>query len=97
LLAATVDIELFLREGCNLRYADTADQWFAVKRRGDAVPVDLVSESAQKALENYAKTQFKYFEGAWEKLDLAKEHEFDLKAAKALLSKKTDDEDGGEG
>ncbi len=96
LLAATVDIELFLREGCNLRYADNADQWFVVPRRGDTKPVDLVSESAQEILNEYAKAQFKHFKKAWEKLNLNKEHEFDLKAAKALLSKKTDDEDGGE-
>ena len=41
LLAATADIELFLREGCLLRYAENADQWYEVPRRGEPTPVSL--------------------------------------------------------
>lgn len=93
LLAATIDIDLFLREGCNLRYADKQDQWFAVPRRGDAGAVDLVSEEAQALLRTYAETQSKQFTEARAKLKL--EHEFDLSEAKKLLSKKSDDESGG--
>ena len=31
---ATADIELFLREGCHLRYAGN-DDWWAIPRRGN--------------------------------------------------------------
>ncbi len=93
LLAATIDIDLFLREGCNLRYADKKDKWFAVPRRGDAGPVDLVSEQAQKLLKSYAEAQTEHFAKARKKLDL--EHRFDLAEAKKLLSKKSDDDSAG--
>ena len=82
-----------MREGCNLRYADTADQWFVVPRRGNTKSVDLVSESAQKTLKKYVKQPYEHFQKEWKELELDVEHEFDLKAAMALLSKKTDDED----
>lgn len=96
LLAATVDIDLFLREGCNLRYADKTDNWVAVPRRGDTVPVDLVSEAAQATLNQYVKKPLKHFNDKRKKLDLKLEHNFDLSEAKKLLAKKVDDEADGE-
>ena len=94
LLTATTDIDMFLREGCNLRMADAIDNWTIVPRRGDKVAVDLNGIKAQKTLEEYAKAAHAPFDAAWTELDLGAEHAFDLKAAKALLAKKG--EDGGE-
>jgi len=93
-LSATADIELFLREGCHLRYADDADQWYAVPRRGSNVPVDLVSEQARQLVLDYARAGYKPFQQAWDELGLGAEHEFDMKAAKELLGKTTDEEAG---
>ena len=93
ILSATADIELFLREGCNLRYADEADQWFSVPRRGREEPVDLVSDESQEVACQYAEQHYKPFKKAWKELNLDREHEFDLKAAKELLGKATDDEE----
>lgn len=95
-LSATADIELFLREGCNLRYADDADQWRAVPRRGENAPVDLVSDDAQALVLDYAKEHYKPFQKAWNELKLDREHEFNLKAAKDLLGKATEEETGDE-
>lgn len=92
ILAATADIELFLREGCNLRYADEADCWCAVPRRGTEQPIDLVSDDARKLALEYAQEHYKPFKQAWDELTLGSEHEFDLKAAKELLGKTTDEE-----
>ncbi len=96
LLSATTDIELFLREGCNLRYADVADQWLIVPRRGDKQQVDLASEASQKVLREYAETAYAPFRDAWAALNLAPEHDFDIAAAKALLGKSTDEEQEGD-
>jgi CRISPR-associated protein Csb1 len=101
ILAATSDIELFLREGCNLRYADKADQWYRVPRRGDNEPVDLVSEKAREVAKNYAESAYETFQSAWTNIEWPEgaiqedgtlEVEFDLKAAKELLGKTTDEE-----
>lgn len=93
ILSGTTDIELFLREGCHLRYANDADHWYSVPRRGKNAPVDLVSEDARKIVSKYANKHFQPFKQAWEQLKLGDEHEFDLKAAKELLGKTTDDEE----
>ena len=92
LLTATTDIDLFLREGCNLRIADDADDWKIVRRRGAKVSVDLNSEDAQKTLASYAEAAAKPFLESWKKLGLDNEHEFNLKAAKDLLGKTTEEE-----
>lgn len=97
ILSGTADIELFLREGCNLKYADVADQWHSVPRRGNNVPVDLTSPEARDVLLKYATAARAPFVDAWTALGLASEHEFDLKAAKDLLGKATEEETGGEG
>jgi len=92
LLAATVDFDLYLREGCQLRFAGE-DQWFAVPRRGDRIPIDLASEDAQKLLLSYAKNVVKPFQSKWPET-LA--YQFDIKEAKKLLAKKDEDEQGEE-
>ncbi len=102
ILSATSDIELFLREGCNLRYADDADQWNLVPRRGANLPVDLVSDASHKVITDYAKAAYKPFRDAWESIEWSEdarlddngnlEVEFDLNAARELLGKTTDDD-----
>ena len=92
LLAATAEIDLFLREGCLLCYANE-DCWEAVPRRGDPVPVSLASTESQTLIRRYAGAAAEPFMGKWPKV---LEHKFDLKKAKELLAKKTDDESGEE-
>ncbi len=92
LLTATTDVDMFLREGCNLRIADAADDWKIVPRRGDKHAVDLNSDEAKKLVQVYATSAYEPLQKAWESLGLASEHDFDLKAAKDLLGKATDEE-----
>ena len=95
LLAATADIDLFLREGCNLRYAGE-DEWYEVPRRGEpqrANPESLES----KTLIEYATNAYK----AFQELSQAHapdrlEHTFKIEEAKKLLAKKSDEDSGGE-
>ena len=90
LIAATAEIDLFLREGCHLRYADD-DRWNAVPRRGEIKPVDLSSQDAQKTLLDYARGVVKTFSKEWPEELIYK---FDLQEAKELLAKKAEDEEG---
>jgi len=101
LMAATADIELFLREGCLLRYADNSDVWYQVPRRGEPANVDLQPQVVRE----YAETVAKPFRARWPQLFGEKwtaaagqlpdlKYEFDLNAAKALLAKKTAEEEG---
>lgn len=91
LLAATADLELFLREGCLLRYAGD-DAWTSVPRRGEPSPVSLPEHEQLMA---YATAAAESFKAKWPKdeegKDLPLEHEFDLAEAKKLLAKKDDD------
>ncbi len=82
LMAATADIELFLREGCLLRYSDEKDTWYKVPRRGTTTEVTL----EKSVIEEYAKAAANHFRPKWEE---KLEFEFDLKEAKKLLAKKT--------
>jgi CRISPR-associated protein Csb1 len=92
LVAATADIDLFLREGCNLRYTGE-DVWHSVPRRGERNRVDLASDEARTLIKNYAAARAGDFRPGWpEKL----EHVFNLQEAKKLLAKK-DDENSNEG
>ena len=85
LMAATADIELFLREGCLLRYAEEKDTWYRVPRRG--TPAEIALEKS--VIELYVKDAVNHFRPKWpQKL----EFEFDLKEAKKLLAKKTEGE-----
>lgn len=87
LVAATAEIDLFLREGCLLRYAENGDTWYAVPRRGDPVHVGL---SASIAME-YAKNAAKHFRSRWPQASALK-HEFDITAAKDLLANIAEEE-----
>jgi CRISPR-associated protein Csb1 len=91
LLAATADLELFLREGCLLRYAND-DTWTKVPRRGEPAEVSLPK---QEQLVAYATAAAAPFKAKWPKdtegEPLPMEHEFDLAEAKKLLAKKDDD------
>jgi CRISPR-associated protein Csb1 len=89
LIAATADIELFLREGCLLRYAENGDTWYQVPRRGEPTAVPLSAEIAR----NYAKKASEYFRPKWPK-DAHLKHEFKLAEAKKLLAKKAAEEEG---
>ncbi len=92
LIAATADLELFLREGCLLRYAGD-DAWTAVPRRGDPTPVSL---PVHAELVTFAATAAAPFREKWPKDEngapLALEHDFNLAEAKKLLAKKDDDD-----
>ncbi|SUS06416.1 Type I-U CRISPR-associated protein Cas7 [Candidatus Defluviicoccus seviourii] len=88
LIAATTDIELFLREGCHLRFADE-EIWQVIPRRGNAVAVDLTTTAAQERLLKYAQDAVQPFQKDWPK-ELV--HKFDLKEAKKLLAKRTEEE-----
>ena len=93
LIAATCEIDLYLREGCNLRFVGE-ESWKSVPRRGEPEKIDLTSERAQGNLLDYAKAVAGFFKPDWpEKLV----HKFDLKEAKKLLAKKTDDEQQTDG
>ena len=88
LLAATHEIDLFLREGCHLRYAATEDDWYAVPRRGATTKVNLGSEAAQAIILQFTLDAAKQFREKWPK---ELEHKFDLAEAKKLLAKKDED------
>jgi CRISPR-associated protein Csb1 len=88
LIAATADIDLFLREGCLLRYGNE-DVWNQVPRRGTPSPVDLASEEAHKIILKYTQDATKHFKQHW---PTKLEHNFDLAEAKKLLAKKDDTE-----
>jgi CRISPR-associated protein Csb1 len=89
LLAATADIDLFLREGCHLRYAGE-DHWHAVPRRGEPRLVDLTSSDARTLVKTYAFAARAEFEKKWPGPKTL-EHNFDIKAAKKLLAKKEEE------
>lgn len=92
LLAATADLELFLREGCLLRYAND-DTWTEVPRRGEPTGVNLPK---REQLVAYAMAAAKPFRAKWPD-GLKKdgqpvlEHEFNLAEAKQLLAKQVDE------
>jgi len=99
LMAATADIELFLREGCLLRYAEDGDQWYQVPRRGEPAPMSL----GQDPVKNYATSAAAHFRSKWPEVfkgkwpqdsqEPALKYEFNLDEAKKLLAKKTAEEE----
>lgn len=92
LMAATADIDLFLREGCHLRYADDKDTWYQVPRRGDPTEVAL----DQASIKEYATAGANHFRPRWKKIwptDANLEYRFDLGEAKKLLAKKKEEEE----
>ena len=93
LVAATADIDLYLREGCNLRYADAEDHWTEVYRRGEPTScnIDWSSKDNQTKLVEYAANTLKPFKEYWPEGD---EYRFDVAEAKKLLKKKAEDDEG---
>ncbi|MGN6106864.1 MAG: type I-G CRISPR-associated RAMP protein Csb1/Cas7g [Kofleriaceae bacterium] len=91
LLAATADLELFLREGCLLRYANE-DTWTKVPRRGEPAQETIPQHEQLVA---YARKVAEPFKNKWPKnkegQNIPLEHEFNLAEAKKLLAKKDDD------
>jgi hypothetical protein len=90
LLAATHEIDLFLREGCHLRYAMPEDDWYAVPRRGKADKINLGSKAVQatilkftlEAAEAFLKSEDEK-KNRWPPASTA--HQFDIAEAKKLL------------
>jgi CRISPR-associated protein Csb1 len=96
MVAATAEIELFLREGCHLRYADDKDTWYQVPRRG--APTEVALDAT--AIKEYASTAAGHFRPKWQKTwpsDDMLEYTFDLGEAKKLLAKKTEEEEAAGG
>jgi CRISPR-associated protein Csb1 len=99
LMAATADIEMFLREGCLLRYADDGDKWYQVPRRGEPKPISL----GQDTVKNYATRAAEHFRSKWPEVfgstwpkdtkEPVLKYKFDLNEAKKLLAKKTAEEE----
>jgi CRISPR-associated protein Csb1 len=100
LVAATADIELFLREGCLLRYAENGDAWYQVPRRGEPTAISLTAETAQQ----YAQSAAEHFRARWPEQFQDKwtkgaekspelKYEFNINEAKKLLAKKTEEEE----
>lgn len=88
LLAATHEIDLFLREGCHLRYATTDDEWYVVPRRGATTKLNLGSATARAAILQFTLNAVKPFQEKWPR---ELEHEFNLAEAKKLLAKKDEE------
>ena len=88
LTAATADLDLFLREGCHLRYTGE-DQWYSVPRRGDVAVVDLTSEKAKAAIAKLASNGADHFRPKW---PATTEYTFDIAEAKKLLAAKEEEE-----
>jgi CRISPR-associated protein Csb1 len=94
LLVATKEIELSLREGCLLRYADEEDVWAEVPRRGNQTEItdfpshaDLV-KLASEAVEPFRSKWPMEKDKDGEEKPVPLEHTFNLAAAKKLLAKK---------
>jgi CRISPR-associated protein Csb1 len=96
-MAATAEIELFLREGCLLRYAENGDQWFTVPRRGQPHQISLDPASVQ----TYVRDAAEHFRSKWPEEFTSKwpnlKYDFNLDKAKELLAKKTAEEEPAEG
>jgi len=89
LLAASTELDMFLREGCLLRYADEKDEWNEVPRRGEPKPIK--NFPSRNDLVDFAKKSVEPFKAKWPKDEnehpYPLEHTFGLDAAKGLLSK----------
>lgn len=87
LIAATAEMDLFLREGCHLRYTSAAsdDQWFLVPRRGEATNVTLDPKIFKVAAVDGAKR----FRDKW---PTEMNYTFNVADAKKLLTAKDEDE-----
>jgi CRISPR-associated protein Csb1 len=99
LMAATADMELFLREGCLLRYAENADQWYKVPRRGEPESISLdagaIKAGATAAAKHFQTKWTEVFQEKWPKDSQRPDlkYEFNLGEARKLLAKKTAEEE----
>jgi len=84
LIAATTEMDLFLREGCHLRYTGD-DKWFLVPRRGEIVEVNLATKEAAAIFTETAKDGTTHFRSKWPE---QMEYIFDVAEAKKLLAAK---------
>lgn len=93
LVAASADMDLYLREGCHLRYADEKDHWTEVYRRGEPKPCDIdwSSKDSQDKLIEYAEDTLKPFKEHWPAQGDG--YRFDVTEAKKLLKKKAEDDE----
>lgn len=87
-IAATADLDLFLREGCHLRYTGE-EKWHAVPRRGTPTQVDLTSRDAAENIGTLATSGADHFRKKWPK---TMEYIFDINEAKNLLAAKEEEE-----
>ncbi len=92
LIAATAEMDLFLREGCHLRYTGD-DKWFSVPRRGASVEVNLATKEAAATFTKAAKEGANHFRAKWPK---EMDYTFDVAEAKKLLAAKEEDEQPSE-
>ncbi len=90
LLAATADVDLFLREGCNLRYTGE-DEWREVPRRGEPTRTNLESPASKTLIEEYARNACKAFRDRFPEPSKL-QYEFNIQKAKELLAKKSDED-----
>lgn len=89
LLAATQEMDLFLREGCLLRYKVTdEDLWYALPRRGD--PQKISFANSDEIIKAYMKEAVEHFKDKWPK---SLNYEFNIAKAKELLAKKGEQEE----
>lgn len=92
LIAATAETTLYLREGCHLRL-DKDDIWECIPRRGKSTTCFFNSEFLSDTLLKYALDASKKFKPEWPK---QLTHKFDMKTARALLQRKSEDEQSDE-
>jgi CRISPR-associated protein Csb1 len=92
LIAATAEMDLFLREGCHLRYTGD-DKWFSVPRRGEIAEANLAADQAKAIFTQTAKEGANHFRSTWPK---EMDYIFDVAEAKKLLAAKEEDEQPAE-
>lgn len=84
LVAATADIDLFLREGCNLRYTGE-DDWYEIPRRGKPNLTDL--SKATDLIKKYTAEAYESFKEHFKDM-LPHDLRYDFEISKAKLQLK---------
>lgn len=92
LVAATAEIDLSLREGCHLRYADE-DVWHKLSSRGEPQVIDMYSSQARAAIESYTRNAAQQFRTKWPQDPV---YTFEISKAKAILSNKKKKKNDGD-
>ncbi len=88
LIATTAEMDLFLREGCHLRY-ENDDQWHSVTRRGQPEKITLDASVVNAA----AKEGATHFRSKWPE---EMQYTFEVAEAKKLLAAKDEEEQSTE-